>query len=64
MKTDDKHYCDILIIGSGIAGLACAISAAELGLDVIIVNKVNYIEESNTFYAQGGIVARGIDDSP
>lgn len=64
MKNDEKHYCDMLVIGSGIAGLSCAISAADLGLDVIIVTKDSSIEESNTFYAQGGIVARGRDDSP
>ncbi len=64
MKTDERYYCDILIIGSGIAGLSCAITAAELGLDVIILNKEASIEESNTNYAQGGIVARGLEDSP
>lgn len=64
MKTDDKYYCDVLIIGSGIAGLSCAITAADLGLDVIILNKVSPIEESNTNYAQGGIVARGLEDTP
>ena len=64
MKTDGKYYCDVLIIGSGIAGLSCAITAADLGLDVIILNKEASIEESNTNYAQGGIVARGLEDSP
>ena len=64
MKTDGKYYCDVLIIGSGIAGLSCAITAADLGLDVIILNKEARIEESNTNYAQGGIVARGLEDSP
>ncbi|HBL22617.1 MAG TPA: L-aspartate oxidase, partial [Deltaproteobacteria bacterium] len=64
MKTDERQYCDILIIGSGIAGLSCAITAADLGLEVIIINKEASIEESNTFYAQGGIVARGQDDTP
>jgi L-aspartate oxidase len=63
MNRDGRHYCDVLIIGSGIAGLSAAIVAAEQGLDVILVTK-NSIEESNTFYAQGGIVSRGIDDSP
>ncbi len=63
MNKDGRHYCDVLIIGSGIAGLSAAIVASEQGLDVIIVTK-NSIEESNTFYAQGGIVSRGIDDSP
>ncbi len=64
MKTEEKFYCDVLIIGSGIAGLSCAITAAELGLDVIILNKEASIQESNTNYAQGGIVARGLEDSP
>ncbi|MBP1748960.1 MAG: nadB [Deltaproteobacteria bacterium] len=64
MKTDERHYCDILIVGSGIAGLSCAITAADLGLDVIILNKEASIEESNTNYAQGGIVAHGLEDSP
>lgn len=63
MNKDGRHYCDVLIIGSGIAGLSAAITASEQGLDVIVVTK-NSIEESNTFYAQGGIVSRGIDDSP
>lgn len=64
MKTDGKYYCDVLVIGSGIAGLSCAITAADLGLDVVILNKEASIQESNTNYAQGGIVARGLEDSP
>jgi L-aspartate oxidase len=63
MNKEGRHYCDVLIIGSGIAGLSAAITASEQGLDVIVATK-NSIEESNTFYAQGGIVSRGIDDSP
>lgn len=64
MATDVKHYCDLLVIGSGIAGLSAAITAAEEGLDVIVISKESVLEESNTYYAQGGIVARGRDDSP
>ena len=63
MKKDGRHYCDVLIIGSGVAGLSAAITAAEQGLDVIVVTKQDSVEESNTFYAQGGIVSRGKDDS-
>ena len=63
MNKEGRHYCDVLIIGSGIAGLSAAITASEQGLDVIVVTKSS-IEESNTFYAQGGIVTRGVDDSP
>ncbi len=63
MNHDNIHSCDILVIGSGIAGLSAAITAAEYGLDVIVVTKGS-IEESNTYYAQGGIVSMGQDDSP
>jgi L-aspartate oxidase len=47
--------CDVLIIGSGIAGLTCAIEAAAHG-DVVLITK-GPREESNTRYAQGGIAA-------
>ena len=43
----------VLIIGSGIAGLRAALEAARSG-PVILITKSN-INESNTFYAQGGI---------
>jgi L-aspartate oxidase len=46
---------DILVIGSGIAGLSLAIQAATLG-SVAVVTKKEAIE-SNTNYAQGGVAA-------
>jgi L-aspartate oxidase len=64
MDSNRKLYCDILIIGSGIAGISAAMTAAEQGLDIIVINKEASLEESNTFYAQGGIVCRGEEDSP
>lgn len=50
-----KH--DVLIIGSGIAGLTTAIYLKEAGKDVVVLTKVEDICESNTNYAQGGIIA-------
>ena len=44
---------DILIIGSGVAGLRAAIAASE-SAEVLLVSK-QQLSESNTFYAQGGI---------
>ena len=52
-----------LVIGSGLAGLYTALKLAKLG-SVALVTKAG-LEESNTFFAQGGIAA-AIDpkDSP
>lgn len=51
-----SHIYDVIIVGSGIAGLSFAIKAAEAGQRVAIITKKNSAE-SNTNYAQGGIAA-------
>ncbi|OLS24916.1 MAG: L-aspartate oxidase [Candidatus Heimdallarchaeota archaeon LC_3] len=53
---NNSESCDVLIIGSGIAGLSCAYELAKENLNVIIVTKKNKAE-TNTNYAQGGIAA-------
>jgi len=58
-----KNY-DVLIIGCGIAGLSTAITVAEKGLNVCVISKEEKLEECNTYYAQGGIVASGKEDTP
>ena len=50
-----KNY-DVIIVGSGIAGLSFAIKVAEAGQRVAIITKKDSAE-SNTNYAQGGIAA-------
>jgi L-aspartate oxidase len=55
MSASDTLRCDVLVIGSGIAGLSFALEAARWA-DVIIVSK-RAAAESNTKYAQGGISA-------
>ncbi len=50
--------CDILIVGSGIAGLSFALHCAtHLPDKTIVMVSKGPLEESNTRYAQGGIAA-------
>ena len=44
------------MVGSGIAGLTCALHLREAGLHVTVVTKVN-IDDGSTRWAQGGIAA-------
>ena len=56
---------DVLIIGCGIAGAAAALRLAQdRQRQVVLVTRASAPEESNTYYAQGGIIGRGINDSP
>ncbi len=59
-----KDYADILIIGCGIAGASAALELAKHGFNVIMVTRSPQLEESNTYYAQGGSVSLGRDDHP
>ncbi|MDV7394790.1 FAD-dependent oxidoreductase, partial [Arthrospira platensis SPKY1] len=47
---------DVIVVGSGIAGLSFALKTAEAGHRVAIITK-KASAESNTNYAQGGIAA-------
>src|ERR1700722_8748584 len=51
-----QQFTDVLVIGGGVAGLRAAIAAAEHGADVLVLTK-DSVDQSNTWYAQGGIAA-------
>ncbi len=63
-ETSDYLETDVLIIGTGIAGATVALTLADAGVPVTLVTRALAPEESNTFYAQGGIIYTGPDDSP
>jgi L-aspartate oxidase len=55
MHSTVEHCCDVLIIGSGAAGLSLALKLAEK-VQVIVLSK-SHLSEGSTQYAQGGIAA-------
>jgi L-aspartate oxidase len=55
---------DVLIIGSGIAGTTAALKLARNPRRrIILITRDPNPLESNSRYAQGGIIGRGVDDS-
>lgn len=55
MNTTPEYSCDVLIIGSGAAGLSLALRLAE-DRSVMVLSK-GPVNEGSTLYAQGGIAA-------
>jgi len=60
----DRERCDVLVLGTGVAGLAAALAASARGADVLLVCRTSDPSATNTARAQGGIVFRGENDSP
>lgn len=60
---DDLLQCDVLIIGSGIAGATAALELADAGVLVTLVTRGEKPQNSNTYMAQGGIIYVGKGDS-
>lgn len=53
------EYTDVIIVGSGAAGLSAAIEARQAGADVIVFEKMK-ITGGNTRISDGGLAAPGI----
>jgi sarcosine oxidase subunit alpha len=47
-----RRHCDVLVIGGGIAGLAAALRAAQLGADVVLCD--DDVEPGGALLAEGG----------
>src|SRR5215212_1636298 len=61
--TNREHY-PVLVIGTGIAGLTASFVLASAGMKVLLVTKAADPKDCNTFWAQGGIIYEGENDSP
>jgi len=51
-----ENNFDVLILGTGIAGLSCALKLAEANKKVCIVTRESKPKQTNTYWAQGGII--------
>ena len=51
----------VVVVGSGVAGLTCALSLVEKGLSVTLVTK-SRTSDSATWYAQGGVASAMFSD--
>jgi L-aspartate oxidase len=63
-NVQELHTTDVLIIGSGVAGLTAAIELAENNIASIVITRSPEITDTNTRWAQGGIIYKGDEDSP
>jgi L-aspartate oxidase len=60
----NREHFPALVIGTGIAGLTTAFVLASAGIRVLLVTKAADPKDCNTFWAQGGIIYEGENDSP
>lgn len=52
---------DVVVVGSGVAGISCALTLLENNLSVTMITKAR-ASDSATWYAQGGVASAMFDD--
>ena len=60
---NEKHETEILIIGCGIAGGTAALKLADQGHQVTVITRAKKPKNSNTYWAQGGIIYTSPEDN-
>ncbi|HEX9871353.1 MAG TPA: FAD-dependent oxidoreductase, partial [Candidatus Tectomicrobia bacterium] len=60
----DLMETDVLIIGCGVAGGTVALRLADAGVPVTLVTRGADAHDTNTHWAQGGIIYKGTQDTP
>jgi L-aspartate oxidase len=63
-KLKNREHYPAIVIGTGIAGLTTAFTLAEAGIRCLLITKAADPKDCNTFWAQGGIIYQGENDSP
>ncbi|GHJ34694.1 L-aspartate oxidase [Streptomyces sp. TS71-3] len=59
-----SQTADVVVVGSGVAGLTAALRCSAAGLDTVVVTKAS-LDDGSTRWAQGGIAAAlGDGDTP
>src|SRR5947209_19115054 len=63
-KLRNREHFPAIVIGTGIAGLTTAFTLASAGIRCLLITKAADPKDCNTFWAQGGIIYQGENDSP
>ena len=59
-----RYQYEYVVVGSGVAGLTCAIYLQLAKKKVVVLSKSDNFNDCNSHYAQGGIIAAKADDTP